>query len=442
MKHLTIALALAALSASTATAQTLSLREAIELGLAHNRTIANTAMQIEKTDHDIADARSRRLPTFTIEAQASQLLRPVDVTFNRGAFGTVPDVGPIPFQDATIRTPATLNFVFNAQASQPLTPLFKINLNVQLTEAAHEYNREQLRDARLAVADEIRRLYFSIAQSRSAIDANDHTLALLQELDRAVGRRLTQKVALKVDAMNVQSKLAQAELDRLSLEQTMTSQKEQLNQLIGRDLRTPFDVLDLPEVTIAEIALETAQTRALDARPDIRQARVKLQQAELGRRVARTDYLPDAQLSVSYLSPLTIEGAPHQIASAALQVKWEPFDWGRKGRAVVNKDLEIRQAQNSVRETEERALLEINGQFRRLELARAQVRAARITQDAGRERARITVAQYETQAALFSDVLQAESSLADLDKQYRQALAGFWTARADFERALGEEGQQ
>jgi outer membrane protein TolC len=136
---------------------------------------------------------------------------------------------------------------------------------------------------------------------------------------------------------------------------------------------------------------------------------------------------------------MTIEGAPHQIATAALQVKWEPFDWGRKSRALATRDLEIQQARNSVRDTEDRALLEINSLFRRLERARAEVRTARIGQDSAREQARVRVAQYSTQAALFSDVLQAESSLADLDSQYQQALASFWTARADFERALGEE---
>src|SRR5262245_6771433 len=439
MKHLTFVLIGAALSATAASAQTLSLDEAVTLALAHNRTVANAAIEVEKEEHDIATARSRRLPSFTIESQASQLLRPVDVTFSRGAFGTIPGIGPVPTDDATIRTPAQLSFILDAQASQPLTPLFKINLNVKLTEITRDYGREQLREARLAIANQVSRVYFSIAQSRAALEANDRSLALLEELDRAVGRRVVQQVALKSDALSVQSKIAQAELQRLGIEHTIASQKEQLNQLMGRDLRTPFDVVDLPEATVEQVSLETAQTRALDARPDVRQARVKLQQAEIARRIAKTDYLPDAQLTVSYLSPMNIEGAPHQIASAALQLKWEPFDWGRKGRALATKDLAIRQAQNAVRETEDRALLEINGQFRRLEHARLELRSEPIGQEAAREQARIRVAQYSTQAALFSDVLQAESSLADMDNQFQQALSSFWTARADFERALGEE---
>src|SRR6185295_11938461 len=106
------------------------------------------------------------------------------------------------------------------------------------------------------------------------------TLALLHELDRVVVTRIAQQTALKGDGLTVQSRLAQTELTRLTLRHNLLSQKEQLNQLLGRDLRTAFEVMDVPDTLVEEVALETAQTRAMDARPDVKQARVKLQQAE------------------------------------------------------------------------------------------------------------------------------------------------------------------
>jgi outer membrane protein len=432
-----------ALASSAASAQTvLSLNEAIAIGLEHNRNAANAALQVEKAEQDVAVARTKRLPSFKVETQASQLLRPVDLTFARGAFGTIPGIGPIPDTDATIRTPSSLNLVLTAEATQPLTQLHKLNLSVMLNQASRDYQREQLRDTRLALVDEIRRTYYGIAQTKSAIGANMQTIALLDELGRVVERRVVSQVALRSDALSVDSRMAQAQLARLTLEHTMASQKEQLNLLLGRDVRTRFDVVDMPPVTLVDMDLESAQGRAIDARPDVKQARIKLQQAELARRVAKADYLPDVGLSVSYVSPLNIDGAPRQIATAALQAQWEPFDWGRKGRALATKSLEIQQARNSVRETEDRVLLDVNARHRKLDEARAQLRAARIAQDAARESARVKVAQYDARAALLADVLQTEASLADSDNQLQQALVAFWTARADFARALGEESAQ
>src|SRR5262245_19144530 len=201
---LTLTIGILALAATTVSAQTtLSLDEAIALGLAKNRNIANASMQVEKADQDVELARTRLFPSFKIEGKGSQLLRPIDLTFSRGAFGDLPGIGPVPSQDATVRTPTGFNFVFDAQVQQPLTQLFKISLNVQLNRAARNYQREQLRDTELAVVDQIRHVYYAIVQTQSALDANRHTLALLTELERVVGRKVVQQVALKVDGLTV-----------------------------------------------------------------------------------------------------------------------------------------------------------------------------------------------------------------------------------------------
>src|SRR5262245_66003712 len=158
MKHLSITLSfivLSMLAAGSSHAQTLSIDDAIARGLANNRTVANAALQVDKADHDIANARSYRLPSFKVEMQGSQLLKPIDVSFTQGVFGSFPGVGPIPATDTSITTPARLNFLLTAEAQQPLTQLIKLNLNVHLSEVSREYQREQLRDPRLAIVDEI-----------------------------------------------------------------------------------------------------------------------------------------------------------------------------------------------------------------------------------------------------------------------------------------------
>jgi outer membrane protein len=439
MKTLVVALLLVCVAGPAFAAERLTLNDAVALALAHNRTVANAAAEVDKAGENVAIARTRRLPNFKIETQASQLLRPVDVTFARGAFGDFAGIGPVPAKDTAIRTPAKVSLLLDAQATQPLMQLHKLNLNVKLNEAAREYSREQLRDAQLALVGDIKRTYYAIAQTHSALESNLQTMTLLYELRRVVSTRMAQNVALKADGLSVDAKIADLDLARLKLQNGLASQKEQLNLLIGRDVRTSFDVDEVPALRIAEIDLTVAQALAIDSRPDIRQARIRVEQAELARRVAKADYLPDLGLSVSLVSPMNIDGAPRQIASAAVQAQWEPFDWGRKGRTLAAKDLEIAQTRNLVRDAEDRAVLEVNAKFRRLDESRAQLRSVRLNQETARETARVRLAQYDVQAALVADVLQAQASLADVDAQYEQALAAFWTARADFERALGED---
>jgi outer membrane protein len=35
--------------------------------------------------------------------------------------------------------------------------------------------------------------------------------------------------------------------------------------------------------------------------------------------------------------------------------------------------------------------------------------------------------------------LQSQAALAEANRQYQQALLGYWTAKAEFEKSLGEE---
>ena len=92
-----------------------------------------------------------------------------------------------------------------------------------------------------------------------------------------------------------------------------------------------------------------------------------------------------------------------------------------------------------VREAEDRAVVDINARFRALGEKRALLRVAEMAQSTAREKVRVKTNQYQVQAAMLNDVLQLRAELAGADDRYQQALLAFWTAKADFELAIGEE---
>jgi outer membrane protein len=248
-----------------------------------------------------------------------------------------------------------------------------------------------------------------------------------------------QKAALRADALEVDTRVAKIEQQRLTLVNTIASQKEQLNRLIGRDVRTPFEIAGVPDGGVAAADLDIARSRAIESRPELRQSRLKVEQAQTALRIAKADRLLDVGIALSYLAPMNIEGAPRNIASVGLQFEWEPFDWGRKSRTVAASRLSVQQARLALEDESDRVSIEVSAQYRRLSEARMALRVAAITQAQARETSRVRADQYRVQAALLADVLQAAAAQADADNQYQQALAGLWLARAEFERALGEE---
>lgn len=315
---------------SSAASERLSLDAAVAMALEHNRSMQNARLEVEKADDAVRAARTQRLPTIDVNVMATELLTPVEFTFPRGAFGDFPATGPIPSAEAIISTPRRPNVFLNSRVAQPLSQLFRIGLGVRASETAREVERERVRTQELALVNSVKRLYFAILQTESALEATGQAIALYRELERTVTSQVVQQVALKSDALDVQFRLAQEELSRLTQRNTFASQKEQLNQLLGRDVRVAFEVDRVPEASWLEMNLAAAQARALDGRPDLREARLKMEQAELDWRIKRAEYIPDVSLALSYISPFNIDVLPKNIAALGLQVQWEPFDWGRK----------------------------------------------------------------------------------------------------------------
>jgi outer membrane protein TolC len=130
---------------------------------------------------------------------------------------------------------------------------------------------------------------------------------------------------------------------------------------------------------------------------------------------------------------------PRSVNGIGIQVEWEVFDWGRKKRELAEKTRSIVQADNTVLETESRVLLEVNSRFRTLQESCQLIRIAQLAQTTARANVQIAASKYRLEAVLLKDVLTAQTSLANANYEYQKALLTFWTAKADFEKALGED---
>jgi outer membrane protein TolC len=418
----------------------LSLDAAIRLTIANNRQLQSARLQVAKAEEQIASTRTRRLPVFQADVNAAQLLTPVSFGFPAGAFGQFPETGPIPATDTTVEVPRQPTYYLSSSVMQPITQLVSIGLNVQNATTARDIERQRLRGHELDIANSVKRLYFAILQTQSAIEAGHEAVALYRELDRTLEVRVVQKVALQSDSMDVKVRLAEAELAQVTRHNTLESQKEQLNQLLGRDVTTRFDVEAVAAaVSALQLDVEAARRLAVENRPDVREAELSLRQAEINHRILKADRLPQISLGVSYTTNFNMDILPSNMTTFGIKVTWEPFDWGRSRRERAASAHTIDQARLNVREATDRSIVDVNSRYRVLEEKRAALAVAQAAQRAAREKMRVKANLYQTQAALLPEVLQERAGVADTDDRYQQSLLAFWTAQADFEQALGEE---
>ena len=417
----------------------LTLDDAISLALSDNRLVKNSALEVQKLDFRVNTARSRRLPQLQLNALGGELLHSFDFTFDQGVFGTYPTIGPVPGTKTKIRNPARFTTYVTGNADQPLTQQYKIGLGIRATRLEQDIAREDVRAERQKIAAEVRKAYFDLVALQAGVESTREAVATLEEAQQVTARYRLQETVLRADALEVDARLAKSRFEFSVAENGLATQRERLNQLLGRDLNTPFRVESLPEEDTSGLTLEDARRQAMQNRPEVREAQLKTKQAEVDRRLAKAEYIPDLSLSVRYQGISNVRVLPANVTTAGFYLSWEPFDWGRKRNAVAEKTKTVDQARNGLHETNSQVAVEVGMKYRKWRDSTLLLQAARINHEANAEQLRVTTNKYKEKAALVRDLLDAQAHSAEADYQYKQALSTYWTSLADLRRAMGEE---
>ena len=426
-------------NAQTSDGHVLTLDEAISLARSNNRDLKQSGLEIGKQREALGEAKTQFYPRLDTSVLAAQLLAPLNFTINAGQFGTFPGTGPIPGNNTNLHTPARPVAIASVTATQPLTQLFRIHLFV--TEQRLKVDSTQLSfdEREQKLTDDVRQVYYQVLQSQSQHESQETMVKYLNELQQLTERRFGQQAALEADKLSVKAELAKAVYQLTTIEDTLADRKEALNHLLGRNLETAFSAETVPSTLPEEQDLTVARAIAIEDRPEVKEAANRTKQASLETKIEKSHYIPDISIQASYISPANINFLPQNIGSVGALLIWQPWDWGQKRHNVAQKVDAEEQAALAVDDTRDQILLDVSSNFRQLREARAQLAVAEAARDAEREKLRNQQDAYSQQSILLSDLLKEQASVADTEDQYRQAILGYWKARADFEKALGEQ---
>ena len=435
--------ALATISAfaqdSAAAPDLLTVDQAVKIALANNLYLKIVNLDLDTSKDKVAAAKTRRYPAFNIYTFGSQLLSPISFQVPAGQFGSYPGIGPIPAVNTNISTPAQPTAYIFGTISQPLLSLYKVNLHVHGEELSMEQTVQQIREQRNTIVNDVRQAYYSIVEIDNVINATNASIKQYEELDRITQEYVAEKVVLQSDSLEVKAKLAQEKFQLLQAQDKLQTAKESLNNLLGREITIDFSVSEDKDLSSKEQDLKAAQDIALAKNPTVKEAEIKIQQADTIRRLAKSEYMPDIGASFHYLSPFGVNFVPTNIAAVGVEITWEPFDWGRRRDTVNEKTVGVEQSKLNLTQTKANVLVDVNKQFRALQEARMAVDVASAQQAAANMKLREVTDKYGQKTALLRDVLEQQAKVEKANSDYNEAIATFWTAKANFDKAIGED---
>ena len=417
----------------------LTLDDAIRIATSRNREVQISALDITKAKEEVTQVRTNYFPKLDMNALAGAPLQPLNFTVPAGTLGNYAATGPLPAKDSSIRSPQRLGAFIYGSAAQPLTQIYKIKLAVQQARLGIDLAKEGLRAEQQETTRKVKEAYYQVAQLQAQVASADASVKALIELSSLTEQRLSHETVLASDSLTVKAKVKQASYQLVVAQDGLDLQKRDLNRLLGRDLRTPFSVEAQPFGELAEWDLRTAQKQALEHRPELNAAHLQTKIAEMDVRRERAKYIPDLSFQVGYMGFQNVNFLPQNIGTAGFLVQWQPFDWGFKKHRITELKATTEQKELAEQDAQQKVLLEVEDKFRKLGEARILLEAQVDQREAEHVRLREVSDRYHQKASLLSDLLQQTAAVTQSEAQYQQALAGFWTAHAELEKAIGAQ---
>jgi outer membrane protein TolC len=422
------------------TVETLTVDQAVDYALKHNPSLLTAEMAVEKAGDNLAAFRTRRLPSIRLNVLGGQLLTTPTVTFDRGVFGNYTDVGPIPGKETEVNVSRRPTAIVFGQVLQPLSQQYRLRLGVQALELDRQIEAAKLAERQAAVAEQVRKAYYRLLETQSALESVEESLPLYRETVRLATVGLRVETVLASQRLKAEAEVAKVEFEALKLRNPIATQMEALNELLGRPVNTPFRVAGIEQIVEEIMDPQEVIQMALARRPEMRQAALRVQQTDLDVRVKRSEYIPDISLALTYSSAFNFQNAlPRNVTSAGVLFDWEVFDWGRKKQEMEAKRWTASQARIAEEALDRRIRVEVAQALRQNVEAAQRVRVSALVQRAAREGLREQQSALAREAVLMKDVLQSQTNLAEADDEQRRALAAYWSARAELKRVLGEQ---
>jgi outer membrane protein TolC len=413
----------------------ISLDDAIQRGFKTNLGSITFNETVRQAEGESTVARSFLLPQINSELFADDQqtdlaalgFSTIHISVPGFAFPTV--IGPYHYFD------------LRAGVSQTLLDLTQLR-NLR---AARENTRSaqlSAQDARDLIALAVTGGYLQVIAAGARVESARAEVATAQESYRQAADRHTAGVAARIDVTRSQVEL-QTEQQRLtSVENDLAKQKIGLGRLIGLPPGQEFTLSDtLPFAPLEGITLEDALRRAYANRADLKAAEAQVHAAEITKRAAEAERLPTIGVGADYGVIGTNPTSSHGTFAVSATVRMPIFNGRRSNGDIEQADAALKQRQAEYEDLRGRIDADVRTAFLDLNSAAQQVTVA----DSNRTLSADTLQQARDRfAAGVTDtieVVQAQESVADADRDYISSLFAHNLAKASLARAMGQADQ-
>lgn len=304
---------------------------------------------------------------------------------------------------------------------------------------------EARRAATLSLIAQTADAYLGLAELDERIALARRTVATRQETLRIFRRRVELGATSRLDLTQVEVLDQQAEALVSQLEQSRAVQAHALARIVGVSADLSPGGAGLDDIRLAQDLQPGLPSELLTRRPDIIAAEHDLRAANANIGAARAAFYPRIALTGALGTASTeLDGlfrSGHHAWTFAPQISLPIFDGGRRQASLELAEVRHEQAVVRYEQTIEAAFRDVSDALSAQRWLAEQVRTLRATLVVQTERARLAKLRYDSGAARYLEVLDAERDLLSAQQQLAQTRRAQLSAQVALYAALGGGAQ-
>lgn len=429
----TVAFTFSLVFGASASAQPLTLDQAIDGALQKNPDIASARLEVEAAEASRAAALSSFGPRIRTEGN---LLR-----WNDAVRLEIPLPAGIPTEPEPIVVREQTTASLSITAAQPITPLWSLFESYKLRDLGLDIARVRAEVGRRDLAFQVTEAFFRVLQAEKLAEIQTTSVAQVEAQVKKATAFAEQGVLGRNDVLRAELAGAATRQRAIAARGNAALARARLAMLIGLDLTAPIvPVAEGVDEPPAVPPIDEVEQAALRQRGELRELDHRIGQAQAGSRAAWSRLLPQISATASYQLNRGQGFVQEQAYFVGGALQWDVWDWGATYFGAREAEARARQASSAVNKVRDGIRLDVKASHVALETSVEALAVARRSVEQAEENFRLETRRYEANANTTFDVLDAEALLTQARGQYQTALFDAFIAAAGLRRAAGVIG--
>ncbi len=337
-------------------------------------------------------------------------------------------------------------FKLSATITQQIFSGFSLINQYKIASLGHDISKINEKLQRQDVILQAKAAYFTLLKTQKLRDVAEQTVKQISAQKEVAKNFYEVGMSPLNDFLQADVELANAKQDLIVASNDLITAKSDFNTRLRRPINAQVQLEDILSYTAFGIKLDECQQSAEKNRLELKLSDLEIRLADKEVDLAKKDFFPSVDLQGTYFKEGT---EPHVDGGTGIfdpegwilsaTASWDFWEWGKKSYGVKEKLARWEQAKQRKTELLDQIRLEVKRAYLKNLETEINIITIQKAIAQAKENLRINQERFKEQVATTTDVLDAQTLLAETMTRYYTALYDFKISKAALYRAMGQE---